>query len=194
MCQLGVDQVPVPNAPTREDARAPNNRHIESGTGTTITFPDNHVRVCDLHSLDKPPRAGLVHHNSCTLADPETSLLMATPGDTLQRPKFQYSQSFRQQSTQDALAEVPPSARPSDANAPKGDVTITPGLDGASKQGQNAGTISLSEENLQHRLNASGSVQAIVVDDDVLFAGLQGGDIVVSMNLSLITMRHADQS
>ncbi|KAK5078684.1 hypothetical protein LTR64_002901 [Lithohypha guttulata] len=33
-------------------------------------------------------------------------------------------------------------------------------------------------ERLHHRINASGSVQAIVVDVDVLFAGLQGGDIV----------------
>jgi hypothetical protein len=30
-----------------------------------------------------------------------------------------------------------------------------------------------------HQLNATGSVQAVVVDDDVLFAGLQGGEIVV---------------
>lgn len=35
------------------------------------------------------------------------------------------------------------------------------------------------KDNLYHRLNATGSVQAIAIDDNVLFAGLQGGEIVV---------------
>lgn len=35
-----------------------------------------------------------------------------------------------------------------------------------------------------HRLSTSGSVQALVVDDDVLFAGLQGGEIVVCFLIS----------
>lgn len=115
---------------------------------------------------------------------------MAASNDASQRPKYQYSQSFRLQSTQDALAEVASSARPaSDANPSAGDVTRPANPEGTNKQNQSREIYSLSEENLQHRLNASGSVQAIVVDDDVLFAGLQGGDIVVSIiTASAITM------
>lgn len=35
------------------------------------------------------------------------------------------------------------------------------------------------KDSLYHRLNATGSVQAIAIDDEVIFAGLQGGEIVV---------------
>lgn len=181
MCQLGVDQV-FPSAPTREQAQQalcqPNNHDTESGTTTT---KDNHVLSDNLHSLDTP-RAGLVH-NPCQLDASENSHPMATSSEPSQRPKFQYSQSFRQQSTQDALADVAPSARPSDVYPSVGADTSTSNLDGTDNHFHGNGIASLSEENLQHRLNASGSVQAIVVDDDVLFAGLQGGDIVVSMTL-----------
>lgn len=174
MCQLGVDQV-SPSAPTREQAQ-PNNHDTKLG----ITTRDNHVLVLanDFDSLTTL-RAGLVC-NPCNPTVPEKSLHMATSNDPSQRPKFQYSQSFRQQSTQDALAEVAPSARPSDVNPSLGTDTLNFGLDGIDRQIHDTSNTLLSEENLQHRLNASGSVQAIVVDDDVLFAGLQGGDIVVS--------------
>lgn len=110
---------------------------------------------------------------------------MATSNGPSQRPKFQFSQSFRSQSTQDALAEVAPSARttsdPHSSDILASDATTTSNIEGISRHVATNGNFSLSEENLHHRLNASGSVQAIAVDDDVLFAGLQGGNIVVSM-------------
>lgn len=184
MCQLGVDQI-VPGAPTRKQTQ-PNIHDTELGTACTIE--DNHVRVCDLHSLSIP-RAGLVNNSFQEIPPDLSSLEMATSSDPLQRPKFQYSQSFRQQSTQDALAEVAPSARPSDSTDPLvGADIVTSKSGGTGRQLHNTDVPSLSEENLQHRLNASGSVQAIVVDDDVLFAGLQGGDIVVSIILAITVL------
>ena len=106
---------------------------------------------------------------------------MATSADSVQRPKFQYSQSFRHQATQDALAEDPPLAR--GTREQQGLLGLESATATAAKledltTNDDAVTL-LSEDNLHHRLNATGSVQAIVVDDDVLFAGLQGGDIVV---------------
>jgi hypothetical protein len=110
---------------------------------------------------------------------------MASLDNTSQHPSSQQSLPHLQ-ATQDAVAEVASSARPtSDANAWVGGAATSSKLDDTSKYEPVDGAPSLSEENLQHRLNASGSVQAIVVDDDVLFAGLQGGDIVVSIILVL---------
>jgi len=46
-----------------------------------------------------------------------------------------------------------------------------------------------------HRINATGSVQALIVDDDILIAGLQGGDIVAWSleTYSLLVRIHAHQ-
>lgn len=114
---------------------------------------------------------------------------MATLNDSSQRPRLPLSQSFRTQSAQDALAEIGPSARitlgeqtKQDLYQPESATAIASKLGGTTLAEQTQ-VRDLNEENLHHRLNASGSVQAIVVDDDVLFAGLQGGEIVVSRNL-----------
>lgn len=181
MCQLVTVGPVSPSAPTRRDERAqPNNDDSESGIIAIEEEEEeeNHVRVCDFHSLTTS-RAGLVT-KFCEVIKTRNSPQMASINDPSLRPKYQYSQSFRQQSTQDALADVAPSARPSNVNPSMGQESRISKSDIPSKQIESNGSLSLSEENLQHRLNASGSVQAIVVDDDVLFAGLQGGDIVVS--------------
>lgn len=108
---------------------------------------------------------------------------MAARSDNSQRPKLPLSQSFRTQATQDALADLPSLGRPTtneqgSSNIPRSAVGLVSGLANGHDTAP-VNTLSLDTENLHHRLNASGSVQAIVVDDDVLFAGLQGGDIVV---------------
>lgn len=111
---------------------------------------------------------------------------MASFNSISQRTGSQHSQSIHLQPTQDALAEIASSVRPtSDANISAGNDTNLSKLEDSRSHDTSTGVRALSEENLQHRLNASGSVQAIVVDDDVLFAGLQGGDIVVSSLLTL---------
>ena len=111
---------------------------------------------------------------------------MATSTDSLQRPKFQYSQSFRHQATQDALADCPPLARtPIERQGSYGVETINDTLPRPDNDSSaNIQALSLNEGILHHRLNATGSVQAIVVDDDVLFVGLQGGDLVVRIGLT----------
>ena len=110
---------------------------------------------------------------------------MATSADPSQRPRLQFSQSFRTQATQDAIAQDPSLARTTTdqqgSYLPESATAIALKLEGATER-PNFGSIPLSEDNLHHRLNASGSVQAIIVDDDVLFAGLQGGEIVVCRN------------
>ena len=111
---------------------------------------------------------------------------MATSTDPLQRPKFQYSQSFRHQATQDALADCPSLARtPLEREGSYGVETINDTLSRLDTETTaNVEALPLNEGDLHHRLNATGSVQAIVVDDDVLFAGLQGGDLVVRIGLT----------
>lgn len=108
---------------------------------------------------------------------------MATIIDPFQRPKLPVSQSFRSQATQDALAEIPSLARAT-TNEQGSKYTLSATAPASKLEGSRNGESSrreaLDNEKLHHRLNASGSVQAIVVDGDVLFAGLQGGDIVVS--------------
>lgn len=106
---------------------------------------------------------------------------MATSNDTTQRPRLQFSQSFRTQLTQDAVADVAPLARSPageqgshDSQTTVAEIPTTNGIQRSTTKAH-----PLNEERLHHRVNASGSVQAIVVDVDVLFAGLQGGDIVV---------------
>lgn len=106
---------------------------------------------------------------------------MATINNATQRPKFPTSQSFRTQVTETALAGDAPLARAitekQGLSLPKDATKASNGTNGSEatpSQSQPLGT-----GILHHRLNATGSVQAIVIDDDVLFAGLQGGDIVV---------------
>jgi hypothetical protein len=107
---------------------------------------------------------------------------MATSADPSQRPRLQFSQSFRTQATQDALAHDAPLARTTidgqGSHLLESATAIASMFEGAAGKPKHE-TLPLSEDNLHHRLNASGSVQALVIDDDVLFAGLQGGDIVV---------------
>lgn len=168
MCQLGVEQA-LPSAPTRWQEQ-PNIPDAEPLAGTN--------RDTEVRSF--PPKH---HHPPKFVVDPcmSSDLSMASSNNASQQPDSQYSQSFHAQSTQDASTEVASSTRPtSDVNTLVGGATTSPKLEGTAKHNPVAESIALSEENLQHRLNASGSVQAIVVDDDVLFAGLQGGDIVVS--------------
>lgn len=118
---------------------------------------------------------------------------MATLSNSSQRPKYHYSQSFRLQATQDAIAEVAPSARPTSNEKPSTSASsVLSKLEGLNLDGSTTEPSHLSEENLQHRLNASGSVQAVVVDDDVLFAGLQGGDIVVGFAVELEQVHSAN--
>lgn len=108
---------------------------------------------------------------------------MATNIDGSQRPKLPVSLSFRSQATQNALAEIPSLARVTTneqgLNHPLSATATASKLEG-SRNAEVSQCRPLDNERLHHRLNASGSVQAIVVDGDVLFAGLQGGDIVVS--------------
>lgn len=115
---------------------------------------------------------------------------MATSNDNSQRPKLQFSQSYRTQATQDALAGMGPLARGTTgeqgSHLPQSATAIAAKLEGAMENSK-SDVQPLSKDNLHHRLNASRSVQALVVDDDVLFAGLEGGDIVVCY--SLIVMR-----
>jgi len=114
---------------------------------------------------------------------------MAAFNDNSQRPQLPLSQSFRAQSEQDALANVGSSARTTSngqssqtLHQTASATAIATKLEGANVADEDE-LQNLNEDNLHHRLNASGSVQAIVVDDDVLFAGLQGGEIVVSKKL-----------
>lgn len=107
---------------------------------------------------------------------------MATVSNTSQRPRFPTSQSFRAQVTEDALAEDAPLARA--RTEEQGLLSLENATKASNdKNSRQESAISRSQPlnagNLHHRLNATGSVQAIVVDDDVLFGGLQGGDIVV---------------
>lgn len=128
-------------------------------------------------------RQPLPHSLARRLTIITTLFLMATTTDPSQRPRLPVSQSFRNQATQDALAEIPPSARAT-TNGQGPDETLSATAIASKLEGVRNGPVaenkSLDNDKLHHRLNASGSVQAIVVDGDVLFAGLQGGDIVVS--------------
>ena len=115
-------------------------------------------------------------------------MFMAMPNDTSPRPKLPLSQSFRAQATSDAVASLPPLARGntdqqgSESQLPQSATALASKLE-AKRQLPSLKSQPLSQENLHHRLNATGSVQAVVVDQDVLFAGLQGGDIVVCSTL-----------
>lgn len=117
---------------------------------------------------------------------------MATSTDSVQRPRLQFSQSFRTQATQEALAQDPSLAR--SITDEQGSHLLESATAIASKleatHGQSPETLPLSVDSLHHRLNASGSVQALVIDGDVLFAGLQGGDIVVCYVLNCHTSCH----
>lgn len=54
------------------------------------------------------------------------------------------------------------------------------------QQEQQYGSIELKNRcAIGHRVKASRSVLALILDDEFVFAGLQGGDIVVSTALSL---------
>lgn len=46
-------------------------------------------------------------------------------------------------------------------------------------------TVEQNVSAIGHRLQAHGSVLALVIDHDYIFAGLQGGDIVVCFHLSV---------
>lgn len=112
---------------------------------------------------------------------------MAASADPCQRPRLQFSQPFRSQATQNALAQDAPLAHitteEQGSHFPESATAIASKLEGATENSPE--TLPLSEENLHHRINASGSVQAIVIDDDVLFAGLQDGEITVCLFVSL---------
>lgn len=118
---------------------------------------------------------------------------MATSTDFPQRPKFQYSQSFRHQATQDAIAGDPPLSRVTverqGSHGVESSNHSVSRLEDSKSTSSKSTALVLDEDNLHHRLNATGSVQAIVVDDDVLFAGLQGGDLVVRIGYADIDMR-----
>jgi len=146
--------------------------------------PDDEFLALELTSL-------LCEHTS-NLLDfdiyaPNRNISMATSADTSQRPRLQFSQSFRTQATQDALAQDTPLARTiteeQGLHIPDSATAIASKLEGLTKNSLE--TLPLNEEYLHHRLNASGSVQAIAIDDDVLFAGLQGGEIVVCLFAAL---------
>lgn len=111
---------------------------------------------------------------------------MATSNNNIQNVILSSSQSFHTQSIQNADAETPPLAHviANDQNG-QGSQSAQSATAPVMKHGRipavNATELrSLNEENLHHRLNASGSVQAIAVDEDLVFAGLQDGEIVVS--------------
>lgn len=123
---------------------------------------------------------------------------MATSNENNSNSRPPYSQSFRTHSTQNALAEIAPSARmiPNEESGQGPPLTksVTAPVTNLEENSSVSATNieGLSEENLHHRLNATGSVQAIVVEDDVLFAGLQGGEIVVSFTAYDTILRQAD--
>lgn len=170
MCQLGVEQG-HPSAPTRwqEQPNIPDN---EPGINQ-----DTEVRS------DSPFLALIsqVLQNPCS----SNTISMASSNNISQPSGSHYSQAIHLHAAQDAPAEIALPARPtSDGITSVGGATTSSKLGSVDHRDSGNDARALSEENLQHRLNASGSVQAIVVDDDVLFAGLQGGDIVVSRVLT----------
>ena len=172
MCQLGVNLVHT-NVSARPEQRSPE--------------PNDEILASD-PSFELVSLLGTTSQHF-TFFERQISiheLFMATSADPSQRPRLQFSQSFRTQATQDAIAQDPSLARTTDQQGsylPESATAIASKLEGVAGK-PNFESTPLSEDNLHHRLNASGSVQAIIVDDDVLFAGLQGGEIIVCRNSS----------